>query len=384
MSTIFENFRMPSVAGYASKHGETKSVPMPDWLVGIELEIESFPRPFHEDLSFGGVRFTEDGSLRNGGIEAITKPLYIKHVKNLLTAFFTKFTITDANYSERCSTHVHFNVQSITIEQLTTICLVYQTVEKLLFEFVGHERNNNIFCVPWMQSNINYNIVNKMKGGSSIAFRQWQKYSALNLIPVTTQGTIEFRHLFGTCNTDKICNWIYILAKIFEYALKTDIEDAKTQIVNMNTVSNYRQWLVMVFGDYADKFASYPGFERDLSVGVIESKLMLIQDAGITYDEPPEVAGDPGDYDEDVEELRFNLAPAPAINAPRAQAIQLAPVAAEPELVLPRIRRRTPLAPRFDPAPTINWEEVVRQEVRRRAAIDPLAPTAVNNNEGSF
>jgi hypothetical protein len=171
--------------------------------------------------------------------------------------------------------------------------------------------------VPWSQSNINYNIVNKMQGFAYSAFRTWQKYSALNLIPVISQGTIEFRHLHGTRDVTLIKNWICSIAKIFEYALNNSFEDARAQITNMNTVSNYRQWLNAVFGDYADNLAIYDGFERDLAIGVIESKLMLTKELAYGHPEDSQDEEDPeppdwGNAEMILDEARnFNLTPPP-------------------------------------------------------------------------
>lgn len=270
-----EMFGVTKVVPYNSKHGVDKEVPFPDQLVGIELEIEGF-NPEAEQR-FGGITFTTDGSLRsdNGGvgIEAITQPIAVKHVRSLLNAFYKKYDITSSNYSDRCSTHVHFNVQYLTGEQLTTICLLYQTLEKVLFDFVGHERDQNIYCVPWYQSGVSYNIAQKMLGGGDV-FRRWQKYSALNLTPAQTQGTIEFRHLHGTCDVDLIVNWISILAKMFEYGANVPYSTVESNILNMNTVSNYHGWMDEVFEKYAGLLRT-PGFEQSITMGVIDTKLML-------------------------------------------------------------------------------------------------------------
>ena len=266
---ILAMYGMKPVVPYNSKHGITSNLPLPNQLVGIELEIENFSIEFEQ--RFGGITFTADGSLRSSpkgiGIEAITQPVAIQFVPSLLTGFYKKFEITADNYTERCSTHVHFNVQHLTLDQISTICLVYQTVERLLFRYIGHNRGENIFCVPWNQCNLSYNIVSKIAADSSNAFRRWQKYSALNLIPITTQGTMEFRHLYGTCDVALIVEWISIIAKMFEYAQRVTLDEAKKEIVGMNTVSNYHEWLTSVFGALAGALQS-PNFEIDLSVGV--------------------------------------------------------------------------------------------------------------------
>ena len=276
--TIQQHYGRADTIAYNSKHGVTEGVPLPDWLVGLELEIEGWPHSMEQ--RFGGMSFTEDGSLRataaGRGVEAITKPVAIKYVPKMLSAFYKHFSITESNYSERCSTHVHFNVEPLEFSHISTIALVYQTVERLLFDFVGHDRGNNIFCVPWYQCNLSYNIVSQIEKSGHDVFRRWQKYSALNLIPIVEQGTVEFRHLHGTCDVDLITNWICLLAKIVEYSQKVELDVAQKLILNMNTVSNYHQWLHSVFGDFTG-LLQRDGFEQVLSKGVIDSKLSLMK-----------------------------------------------------------------------------------------------------------
>jgi hypothetical protein len=314
MTTIQELLGLRPVSGYKSTHGVDESVPIPNQLVGVELEIEQFPMEI--ERQFGGIAFTEDGSLRNGGIEAITKPIAVKHLGAFLTGFFDKFQIGESNYSDRTSTHVHFNVLPLTVEQVTTICLVYQTVENLLFRWVGNERDHNIYCVPWNQCNLNYDVVHRISISGAHAqdtFRRWQKYAALNLIPVAQQGTLEFRHLHGTCDVGTIMRWVSIISQIFLYTQKVGLDSAKAQILNMNTVSNYAAWMSDVFGKYASNL-QFEGYEKVLSIGVVDSKLMLVNDGhkNVPYqpfvpmyvDEPREEEDtfDDDDRDRDLEE----------------------------------------------------------------------------------
>jgi hypothetical protein len=272
--TVRAYWGMDPVVGYLSKHGVDARLPAGETLVGIELEIEDFPMGIRH--AFGGFTFTNDGSLRNNGIEAITNPVAIKYVPSLLNGFFAHFGITAANYSERCSIHVHVNMQERTFEQVATIGLVYQTVERLLFKFVGNDRDQSIFCVPWCQSNMTFSAINKLVKGDGVFLKTWQKYSALNLLPLTSKGTIEFRHLHGTCDVPRITQWIALIGKIVEYADRVSLADAKATIINMNTVSNYHAWLDGVFGEYADALR-WTDSETLLSTGVIDSKLMLLE-----------------------------------------------------------------------------------------------------------
>jgi len=274
--TIREFYGMRAVAAYKSGHGDTPNAPNPNLLVGLELEIENWP-PRDENL-FGGIRFASDGSLRNNGVEAITEPLPIRSVPHFLRAFFNHFGITENNYSERCSTHVHVNAQPMTFEQLSSLCLLYQTVERLLFQFIGNHRDTNIFCVPWYQSGVTYSLVNNLENVKEVGdfpIQGWQKYSALNLLPLREQGTVEFRHLYGTCNVDTIMKWLGIIGKMVEFSMKTSLADVKEAIVKMNSVSNYRVWLEQIFQEYSVHLMVNPRYEEELSLGIIDSKMML-------------------------------------------------------------------------------------------------------------
>lgn len=291
---IKERIGLRSPVVFKSSYGESPAV-VPNLIFGLELEIEEWdPDAIRE---FDGFGFTDDGSLRgndNGiGIEAITLPVKAKHLPGLLRAFFDNYEVGPHNYTERCSTHVHMNVQDITCEQLASLCLLYQTVEELLFAFVGHDRDEGVFCVPWNQSGISYSIVERLEGfskGTKNPLRQWQKYSALNLIPIGSQGSIEFRHLEGTCDVERIMQWVNILSRMYLYAVNTPLNVVSQEIMGMNTVSNYREWLDRVFEREADLLRT-PGFERVLASGVIDSKLALLKEkeqSGFTYINPIE------------------------------------------------------------------------------------------------
>jgi len=311
---ISDNYGIFSPKVFKSMWGET-AVAVPSLIFGLELEIEKFDPEYDRD--FAGVDFTEDGSLRSDddgiGIEAITKPIQAKHIQRLLESFYQVYEITDFNYTERCSTHVHMNVLNLTYEQLAILCLVYQTVESLLFKYAEENRKNSIFCVPWNQCGLNYQIVNKLikvPENGDMPIRHWQKYSALNLLPISTQGSIEFRHLEGTCNVKKIMGWINILSKMYKYASNTSFQEAKQDIVKMNTVSNYYEWLNKVFEECSDMLKT-DGFERELSVGVVDSKLALLNPFNRTFS-----------FEEQIEQLRNMTNPINTIPIPIFQAAQ--------------------------------------------------------------
>lgn len=314
------------------KYYKTTATPIadPETYVGLELEIENVP----EGLSNMGGLFSivADGSLRNNGKEAVTLPMRAKYVENLLTTFFRKHAITqDANYSDRCSVHIHVNAQQFTVDQVRAITLTYQTVERLLFTFIGEDRENNIYCVPWYQAGFATGAMEKLLADPNANLRTWQKYTSLNLLPLRERGTFEFRHLRGTCDVNEIINWLNLCLSIVKFGRDNAYADVSKIIMEMNTVSNYEQFIHSVFGQWTHLLTNSPNYQALLATGVVDSKLMLRTSKSKKYKStlPPDIA----------ELLR-------ATPVPERRPIQLDIEGAERRIqeYTARVRRRAPAA----------------------------------------
>ena len=244
----------------------------PSLLYGLELEIE-WVNQGADEAKVPGMTVETDGSLRNNGLEFITQPMTYSNIAYCLDLFFKKNKFTTANYSDRTSIHVHTNVQNLSVEQVQTIILLYQTFEGLLFEWIGEGREENIFCVPWSQTVLTYKLFANPNDWTK--YKRWQKYTALNLLPVTTQGTIEWRHMNGHCDLPRILKWLQMIGAIYTFALKHSLEEVKQQIINLNTTSLYQNILFSVFDDLAMEFVLMPAFERKLEAGVLDIKYAM-------------------------------------------------------------------------------------------------------------
>lgn len=245
-------------------------------IYGVELEIENTANWPHW-LPAWGMERTEDGSLRNHGSEFITAPMRFRHLAALLKMFFDKAKLNEENYSDRTSIHVHCNVLDMTWEQVQTLVLTYQVFERVLFKFVGGERDKNIFCVPLYDTLLSRRVLEK---GDVERFKAttstWEKYTALNFLPMYQQGSIEFRHMPGTCDLDKILLWLNILGSMFSYARTTKLEDAKTFFTTLNTNSNYINAVGTVFGGLSYALVNCEGFEEAMEAGVLSAKWSLL------------------------------------------------------------------------------------------------------------
>lgn len=279
--TIREQFGLAAVSNIMlpdmrySEHSVYK-LANPDLIVGIECEIENWPT--HLEYRHIGFHFETDGSLRNNGMEAITMPTKSKFVPTLLEGLYKHFNITDENYSHRCSTHVHVNCQDMTVEQVKLFALLYQVLERPLFGFIGHDRQDNIFCVPWSQCNMSVDFAHKFMYDPNFTIRGWQKYTALNLLPLRDRGTVEFRHLEGTCDIARITAWLNIIGMMHKYACTHNYNEFKDTILNMNSISNYGAFIEEVLGEHCVHLISQPSYQEDISLGVVDCKLCMINE----------------------------------------------------------------------------------------------------------
>jgi hypothetical protein len=244
--------------------------PDPALFYGLELEIERT-----QDWQSWGITVTEDGSLRNNGREFITAPMPYSTLAYCLDKFFKLANVSKENYSDRCSIHVHTNCQDLEIEQVQSIIILYQVFERLLYEFVGNGRKDNIFCVPWHQTNLTYSILNNPE--DIMRFKRWQKYTGLNLLPLFTQGTIEWRHMHGHGNVPLILLWCRLIGAIYRYARIKTLNEIKEEICSLNTNSLYQNILFNVFEEHTIEFLKIPQFEQLLELGVLDIKFALMK-----------------------------------------------------------------------------------------------------------
>jgi hypothetical protein len=245
----------------------------PDLMYGVELEIENLnPEVSKGDFCVAGTVFHEDGSLRNNGGEYVTKPMKLRELQYVLNQFFRKNQFNEDNYSERCSVHVHANVGDMEWEQVKTLILVYQVFERSLFSFIGGERDKNIFCVPLYDTQLTQNLIDRK--GSDVAgkWKSWEKYTALNLLPIFSQTTIEFRHMGGTCDLNRIMLWCNIIGCLFAFAKRESFEEASKYFLSLNTTSAYKEAVFRVFGEWSYVLLSLPTHEQDMEDGVLTAK----------------------------------------------------------------------------------------------------------------
>lgn len=278
MTNILTHYGLTPVKPATNSKVVPLKYPDPSLIMGVELEIENT----HEDFYTTGFIVTDDGSLRNRGREYISRPMTYSVLQHYLSEFFAKNKLNDGNYSERTSIHVHCNCQDLTFEQLASLLLVYQVFERMLFQFVGAERDKNIFCVPLYECALSYQAVERLLTLDAKVIHNWSKYSALNLLRLEDLGTVEFRHMPGTCDHVKITKWLGLIGCLFAFVRSHTITEIKEMFINLNTSSQYKNVTQQVFGEYSSVWDMVP-YESLLEDGVLNMKYSLIKQTKTPY-----------------------------------------------------------------------------------------------------
>lgn len=270
MATIQELFGLRDVVVWKTAKARPLECAAPSLLYGLEIELENCPN--YMDMLVPGMTHKEDGSLRNYGMEFILKPMTFSNVAHVLKTFYERNAIGHRNMSERCSVHVHTNCLNLSLQQLAPILLLYQAMEPLLFAWVGGERDKNIFCVPWSETLITANTLASVKE----SYRDWYKYTALNLRPLHQYGTIEFRHLPGQPDYTRILLWMNLIGSMYSFCDGKTLEELEQELLSLNSNSHYRIVLERVFGPLVGELLSVSNYEQALERGVLAAKYCVL------------------------------------------------------------------------------------------------------------
>lgn len=214
--------------------------------IGVEIEVENVKNGIHTRLW----KLTNDGSLRNHGVELVSTPMRDDLVQYALHEYKTQFLDmnADCEFSHRCSIHVHINVAYLTVGQLRVLIATYLCLERLYFSLVREDRIGNSFCFPLADTNCQWTDLDRNNLGENY------KYAALNPHHLVDFGTLEFRHHGGTKDVNELRNWIETILQLYDYVTRRNPMDIETTIQKLNTISNYLEFARDVLGDHVQQF----------------------------------------------------------------------------------------------------------------------------------
>jgi Putative amidoligase enzyme len=206
--------------------------------MGIECEIENIA---HHPDSPRDFSITNDNSLRNYGLEFISVPLSPTRLLQSFKMLHESLEYHDNGedpFSPRTSTHIHLNCRHMHDHQVRQMFLLYALFEKYFFLMCDPSREDNIHCVPLSQTYLNQ----RYKQSLDQLVSNWHKYTAFNLLPLRTQGSVEFRHMHGTDDSELLTRWLSCIENLQALALMEPMD--KATIVNRDIIV---EWLHAIF-----------------------------------------------------------------------------------------------------------------------------------------
>lgn len=211
--------------------------------VGIEVEVENHTlKVSPSQYVWAGVA---DGSLRNGGIEYVSKPIAASFAAHAIGELLGDcLDEKECCFSPRTSIHVHINMQDVETTVVEDIILLYSLFEKLFFRFTGRGRIKNIYCVPLIDTAC---LSGMLTNGVFHSRSSWSKYAALNILPLSEYGTIEFRHMHGTFDIKKISVWIRMLTTLCDNVITRG--GFRDEIAKMGKDYDFTGLLYNIFGE---------------------------------------------------------------------------------------------------------------------------------------
>jgi hypothetical protein len=204
--------------------GESFQKSLPEGLFGVEIEMEGVSFRNLEEIIGQGWDLHSDNSLING-VEAVFQgpcsfDESIKRI-DLLNAALNAKQI-EPTFSIRTSVHVHMNCRDISPEHFFNLVFLYWFFEDTLSDWCGEDRKGNMFCLRRRDASYIEEVVNTSLTSNNLRhlFNHGDlKYSAINFMPLSRYGSVEFRLMKGTRSPVILKRWLSILNSLRNAAM---------------------------------------------------------------------------------------------------------------------------------------------------------------------
>lgn len=256
---------------------------------GVELEIEGDNLPT-DSVSRKKWRIDEDGSLKaDEAFEYVMpSPLSLVGVKNSLSYLKGVFDENDAEIhdSVRAGTHVHVNVQEMTMTELFTFISLYFTVEDLLISSMcGTTREGNLFCLRAKDAEfVLFQIKQAIQTKDLwLLDSSMLRYCSLNVCSLFKYGSVEFRAMRGTQTFDDVMEWVEVLDEL-KQAIKF-FPNPEAIIYSMSG-DGEDNFLRKIFPTKHQLFLNHPNYRRMIRQGVRRVQIMAFATDWSDFDRP--------------------------------------------------------------------------------------------------
>ena len=278
MSTVAKLVRRPVRIRREPIHHDW---PMPDTLMGIELEAESGNGASFDQTPPNGWNAHRDGSLVSGVEFTLSQPLAGSELRTAINEVFRGNTFTR---SMTGSTHIHMDMLSedTTEEVLRVMVLLVYCLESMLYavgdagrEWCGFANRlrsgpDNVVSVvladelEWNSFNRNYHRNNS----------QFGRYYGLNMAALLDYGSLEFRYFPTATSEEEMIKWVELVQLFKKAAIALGTVDNLRDI--MTSEDRFNTFLQENFGKFAYLFPSLESFHTvrsDFQKALITAKV---------------------------------------------------------------------------------------------------------------
>lgn len=193
------------------------------FLFGIEIEVEAnnFLPDYIADSYW---TCHHDGSLRGRGSQmeyVFSKPLPIKDSIIELKKLDKRMVDTKVQLYEtiRAGTHIHLNVNPLTLSELKKFTVLYFICEEVLVDLCGEGRQGLHFCLRAVDSRMFIPLIKeKIFSGRAQKISNDLRYSAMNFASLPKFGSLEFRAIKTPIPFIRIEQFLTFFNKLLEYS----------------------------------------------------------------------------------------------------------------------------------------------------------------------
>lgn len=233
---------MTSLKHYDRKIREWCKKPPVAGEVGIELELENV-------LDANATKYWKvkgEESLRDGVEFVLKKPIPLKEIKPALISLDLQLKKNKPRLSFRTSTHIHINVQELTITGLYNFLGFYYLVEDILVRTQGPLREGNLFCLRMSDAEgVLTSIIHGIRSNQHFLCMESSehKYAALNLATIRTFNSAEFRFFRPMIDMGQLHAWVLLLHRMVHIASQIPLDET----IHSLSLLSPRKFLMTVF-----------------------------------------------------------------------------------------------------------------------------------------
>lgn len=265
--------------------GEPIDWPLPNEMMGIELEAESVYVGTAAPLTLAGWTIDRDGSLRNDGREfVLSQPLAGSSLTRAIHTLFemqspARGQMLRYQVNPRAGTHVHINWIENTVGSAAALIALMYMIEPLVYSWADEDRAWCSYCNPL--SDIPASVLNKLlRMDDEDDEDEWLlreiddeavgRYHGLNIVALAKYGTFEFRYFPSTASRADMIKWVKFvqLAKRCAVAFENDVPSLVERLLQGDVAA------------FLQEYFDVDGIAAELLTAVNNADSIVVEKAG--------------------------------------------------------------------------------------------------------